>query len=339
MKHKKLFMYVLNVAMIFMLCACGSEEQPDEIKKDDIVNESIAEVENDDMNEETATETMDYPDVSKYECDMQEVNYSASGDLFWKQDGVEYGELVEIEYESSVTGTTRKANVLLPAGYTEEKQYPVLYLLHGSEGDHNEWKKGEPVYTVGNAIYSGEAKEMIVVMPNVRAREDDSAAPLDENAIEHFKAFDNFINDLQQCLMPYIEENYSVYTDREHTAIAGLSLGGRESIYIGRTLYEEFAYIGSFSPGPGIVAYKMGNLMEEGLFEPEELAFPEGYEPKVLMITEGDSDSIVGKIPHIYHDLFEEAGVEHIYYTIKGGHDYTVWKRSLYAFVVEIFKE
>ena len=75
------------------------------------------------------------------------------------------------------------------------------------------------------------------------------------------------------------------------------------------------------------------------MFKPEELAFPKGYEPKVLMITEGDADSIVGKIPHIYHDLFTDAGVEHIFYTIKGGHDYTVWKRSLYGFIVEIFKE
>lgn len=342
-KVKRIFLlYTISVLCTFsafVLCACAKEGSTDagvnvdaETKDDTVVNVDASD-------EEVLDTTEEIMDVSEYEIVRQEVNYSASGDLFWKQDGVEYGELVEIEYYSSVTEAMRKANVLLPAGYTEDKQYPVLYLLHGSAGDHNEWKSAEPVYTIGNAIYSGEASEMIVVMPNVRARADDSANPLDENSIAHFEVFDNFINDLKDCLMPYMEENYSIYTDRDHTAIAGLSLGGRESIYIGRTMYDEFGYIGSFSPGPGIVEYKMGNLTEDGLFEPEELAFPEGYEPKVLMITEGDSDSVVGNVPHIYHQLFEDAGVEHIFYTIKGGHDYTVWKRSLYAFAVEIFEE
>lgn len=337
MGKKKRYIGLLCVILLFSMLACGKEEPAANNRNEDEEMVTDAITEDKEMTEDLAEKEI--MDVSEYDIVRQDVNFSASGDLFWKQEGVEYGEMVEIEYYSDVTGTTRKANVLLPAGYTTEKQYPVLYLLHGSEGDHNEWKKGEPVYTVGNAIAAGDAAEMIVVMPNVRARADDSASPLDENSIEHFQVFDNFIHDLQQALMPYIEENYSVYTDREHTAIAGLSLGGRESIYIGRTMYDKFAYIGSFSPGPGIVEYKMGNLTEEGLFKPEELAFPEGYEPKVLMITEGDADSIVGNVPHIYHNLFTDAGVKHIFYTIKGGHDYTVWKRSLYGFIVEIFKE
>ena len=338
MKKRKVCIGLLGIMFSFLVMACGQEKTVMDSSNTDneIVTDVNEETDNSDVDEVTENEMMD---VSEYEVERQEINFTVSGDLLWKQENVEYGEMVEVEYESSVTGTTRKANVLLPAGYTTEKQYPVLYLLHGSEGDHNEWKKGDPKYIVGNAIASGEAKEMIVVMPNVRARANDGPVSLQDDTLENFKAFDNFINDLQQCLMPYIEENYSVYTERENTAIAGLSLGGRESIYIGRTLYEEFAYIGSFSPGPGVVAYKMGNLTEDGLFEPEDLAFPEGYEPKVLMITEGDADSIVGNVPHIYHDLFTDAGVEHIFYTIKGGHDYTVWKRSLYAFAGEIFKD
>ena len=338
MKHKKVKGVLIGIFMMITLISCGKNVADENVILDNELNGNV--VENEKATVVTdVVENAEVMDVSEYEIERQEENYTVSGDLLWKQADVAYGEIVEIEYESSVTGTTRKANVLLPAGYTTEKQYPVLYLLHGSEGDHNEWKKGDPKYVVGNVIASGEAKEMIVVMPNVRARANDGPVSLQDDTLENFKAFDNFINDLQQCLMPYIEENYSVYTDRENTAIAGLSLGGRESIYIGRTMYEEFAYIGSFSPGPGVVAYKMGTLTEEGLFEPEDLAFPEGYEPKVLMITEGDADSIVGNVPHIYHDLFTDAGVEHIFYTIKGGHDYTVWKRSLYAFAVEIFKD
>ena len=317
------------------LIACGKNAE-DETVQNDVMSESESD-KSEESDEIQENQAKDFVNVSEYDAPKRKANYSVSTSLFWKQEGVEYGEIVEIEYESTVTGTTRKANVLLPAGYTEDKQYPVLYLLHGSEGDHNEWLRGDPVYTVGNAVYAGDAKEMIVVMPNVRAREDDSMVVMTEDTLANFKAFDNFIYDLEQCLMPYIEENYSVYTDRDNTAIAGLSLGGRESIYIGRTMYEKFAYIGSFSPGPGVVEYKMGKLEEEGLLEVDELAFPEGYEPKVFMITEGDADSIVGNVPYIYHDLFEQAGVEHIFYTIQGKHDYSVWKRSLYAFILEIF--
>lgn len=335
MKHKRVLGLLLGMLLIGTLVACGEDVSDEQVMNDVTTEEKVAETEESGQEDTTVA----IQDVSDYEATQQEVNFTVAADLLWKQDGVEYGEMVEIEYESTVTGKTRKANVLLPAGYTQNKQYPVLYLLHGSDGDHNEWKKGDPKYIVGNAIYSGEAKEMIVVMPNVRASASDDASSFQNDTLANFRAFDNFINDLKECLMPYIEENYSVYTDRDNTAIAGLSLGGRESIYIGRTMYEDFAYIGSFSPGPGIVAYKMGMLTEDGLFTKEELAFPEGYEPKVFMISEGDADSIVGKIPHIYHDLFEEAGVEHIYYTIKGGHDYTVWKRSLYGFIIEIFKD
>lgn len=321
--------WLLGVLFICALVACGEEVSDEQIITDAIMDENVVETKED--------TTVMILDVTEYEAVQQEVNFAVSGDLLWRQETVEYGEMVEIEYESTVTGKTRKANVLLPAGYSEDKQYPVLYLLHGSDGDHNEWKKGDPKYIVGNAIAAGEAKEMIVVMPNVRASASDDASSFQNDTLANFRAFDNFINDLKECLMPYIEENYSVATGRDNTAIAGLSLGGRESIYIGRSLCEEIGYIGSFSPGPGIVAYKMGKLTEEGLFTEEELAFPEGYEPIVFMITEGDADSIVGKVPHIYHDLFEKAGVEHIYYTIKGGHDYTVWKRSLYGFILEIF--
>ena len=325
MKKSKAWGLLITLLCSGTLVACGENV-------DNVIEENVVDVEVD------AEAEITIPDVLEYEAVQQEVNYMVSGDLLWKHENVEYGEMVEVEYESTVTGKTRKANVLLPAGYTEDKQYPVLYLLHGSEGDHNEWKKGDPKYIVGNLIASGEAKEMIVVMPNVRASASDDASSFQNDTLANFRAFDNFIYDLKECLMPYMEENYSILTGRDNTAVAGLSLGGRESIYIGRVMCEEIGYIGSFSPGPGIVAYKMGKLTEDGLFTEEELAFPEGYEPKVFMITEGDADSIVGKIPRIYHDLFERVGVEHIYYTIKGGHDYTVWKRSLYGFVMEIFK-
>lgn len=245
---------------------------------------------------------------------------------------VTYGQLKTIEYTSNTTGTVRKANIILPAGYTEDKEYPVLYLLHGIGGDHTEWMGGSPVAVIGNLIASGEAEEMIVVMPNVRARENDGANPSDIYTTEHFKAFDNFINDLRDDLMPYIEENYSVAKGRENTAIAGLSMGGRESLYIGLTMADTFGYVGAFCPAPGVLPYDV----ESGLFKTEDFKLADGYE-SLIMIVAGSSDTVVGNWPSTYHQTLLNNGTDHIYYVTSGGHDFNVWKHGLYNFTKRIF--
>lgn len=253
------------------------------------------------------------------------------------QKGIAYGKTVEISYESQTTGTTRYANMILPPNYDEEKEYPVLYLLHGIGGDHNEWKGGAPLYIVSNLAGAGETSEMIVVMPNVRAREDDKGNPADTYSLEHYHAFDNFINDLRDDLMPYIEENYAVATGRENTAIAGLSMGGREALYIGFSMPEHFGYIGAFCPAPGILSYTNFGVTEEGLFTEESFTLPEGSN-NFVMIVAGKSDSIVGIWPETYHNVLAENGVGHVYYETEGGHDFNVWKHGLYNFVKNIFK-
>lgn len=283
------------------------------------------------INDDVANETTEKED-------MDEKNYAVSSDKYLKKDGIEYGTMETIKYYSTITETNRKANVLLPAGYTEDKKYPVLYLFHGIGGDHNEWNGAFPIYTIGNAIANGEAEEMIVVMPNIRARKNDGANPSDAYSAEHFAAFDNFINVLQKDLMPYIEENYSVYTDRDNTAVAGLSLGGRESLYIGRVMCDRFAYIGAFTPAPGVTAYSHNGFGEEGLLEEAELVFPDEYKPKLLVITAASNDTMVLDTPEGYHKLFDKYSIEHEFYTIEGGHNFAVWKPSLYNFIIELFK-
>ena len=169
------------------------------------------------------------------------------------KEGVTYGELVEITYDSGTTGTTRKANIILPPDYDENKKYPVLYLLHGIGGDHNEWLGAQPVNVISNLVAAGEAVPMITVIPNVRARADDAVNPQDIYTLEHYKAFDNFINDLRDDLMPYIEANYSILKGKENTAIAGLSMGGRETLFVGCSMPETFGYMGAFTPAPGLL--------------------------------------------------------------------------------------
>lgn len=245
---------------------------------------------------------------------------------------VEYGTIDYVKYDSATTGTQRKLKVLLPAGYDESRTYPVLYLLHGIGGDQNEWLNAKPDIVIGNLIASGEAPEMIVVFPNVRARANDAANPKDIYTPAHFAAFDNFINDLRNDLMPYMKEHYAVAEGRENTAVAGLSMGGREALYIGLTMPETFGYVGAFCPAPGVLPYNV----EKGLFRTEDFRAAEGFET-FIMINAGKTDGVVGDWPQTYSDTLTANGTEHIFYITDGGHDFQVWKHGLYNFAKRIF--
>lgn len=261
------------------------------------------------------------------------------GNLTTKQNGVSYGEVKEIQYYSTTTEKNRNAIVILPDGYSEQKKYPVLYLFHGGMGDEKDWISGNIQTMIGNMTAAKEAVEMIIVLPNCRCREDDSAANADGFALGHVQSFDNFINDFRDNLMPYINENYSVAEGRENTAIAGLSMGGRVSLHIGITLSDKIGYTGAFSPAYGIFAYSNNGLTEEGLFTEETFTLPEEYkENTFIMINNGYQDTMVSHEPERYHNALTANGVEHIYYMIQGGHDWQVWRNGFYNFARYLFQ-
>lgn len=247
-----------------------------------------------------------------------------------------YGTAKDISYNSTTTGKIRKAKIILPAGYTNTKKYPILYLLHGIGGDHNEWMSCNPVNVIGNLVAAGQAKDMIVVLPNVRARANDAGNPSDIYSPEHFKAFDNFINDLKTDLMPYINSTYSVAEGRKNTAIAGLSMGGRTALYIGFSMPETFGYIGAFEPAPGVLPYDV----EDGLFNPKStFKLSDEYNNNTyVLICKGTNDTVVNNYPLDYHNTLTENGTTHSYYETAGGHEPKVWSHGLYNFAKRIFK-
>ncbi len=327
---KKVVCYLLAVCMGMSLLGCGMAE---------IEAESAATNAAEAKGQEAAEETQDSVQEGE-ETEVAEQNketYDVPAGFDTEKEGVVYGEMIEITYDSTTTQTTRKANVILPPNYSEEKEYPILYLLHGIGGDHNEWKGGAPVNVISNLIAEGQAREMIVVMPNVRAREKDAGNPQDIYSLEHYKAFDNFINDLRDNLMPYMEANYPVATGKENTAIAGLSMGGRESLYIGFSMPETFGYIGAFCPAPGLLSYSNFGVSEDGLFSKESFTLP-AESDNFVMIVAGASDNIVSTWPEIYHKTLDENGVENTFYVTAGGHDFGVWKHGLYNFIKCVFK-
>jgi len=257
-------------------------------------------------------------------------------------------KIVPISYASAATGTTRKANVLLPAGYSKDKTYPVLYLMHGITGTEETLLKYGAKEVIDTAISSGDASAMIVVFPNGCANEtglQPEDVPL--HSLEHYGAYDNFINDLTSSLMPYIEEHFSVATGRKNTAIAGFSMGGRISLQVTFTLPEMFGFVGGFCPAPGILEHTDFDVHEEGFFTEDTFTLPDSYKHDTyVLIMTGTNDHMVGDEPEKYHTILEKNGVINTFYKTmggeheggNGGHNPSVYHHGLRAFLRKTFR-
>ncbi|MGZ5136161.1 MAG: alpha/beta hydrolase, partial [Flavitalea sp.] len=241
--------------------------------------------------------------------------------------GIVHGKIDTITYASKTVGIKRRALIYTPPGYSKNKKYPVLYLLHGIGGDEKEWLNGgKPQVILDNLYAEGKLQPMIVVMPNGRAMKDDRAVG---NVFDSAKvrAFATFENDLLNDLIPFVERSFPVLKDREHRAIAGLSMGGGQSLNFGLGNLDKFAWVGGFSSAPNTK-------------KPEELV-PDPAEAKeklrLLWISCGDNDGLI-TFSKRTHDYLAEKGVPHIYYIEPGAHDFKVWKNGLYMFSQFLFK-
>jgi enterochelin esterase-like enzyme len=240
---------------------------------------------------------------------------------------IKKGKIDTIFYESKIVGAKRKALVYTPPSYTKGKKYPVLYLLHGIGGDEKEWLKGgQPQVILDNLYAENKIQPMIVVMPNGRAMKDDRATG-NIMAKDKVEAFAVFEKDLLNDLIPYIEKKYPVLGDRDNRAIAGLSMGGGQSLNFGLGNLDKFAWVGGFSSAPNTKA--------------PELLVPNPEETKkklkVLWISCGDNDGLI-TFSQRTHDYLVAKSVPHIFYIEPGVHDFKVWKNDLYMFSQLLFK-
>jgi enterochelin esterase-like enzyme len=241
--------------------------------------------------------------------------------------GAPAGRIDTIQYESKTVGSKRKALVYTPPGYNKKKKYPVLYLLHGIGGDEKEWLKGGNPQLILDHLYAeNKIEPMIVVMPNGRAMKDDRATG-NIMAQDKVAAFAAFEKDLLNDLIPFIESKYPALKDREKRAIAGLSMGGGQSLNFGLGNLDKFAWVGGFSSAPNT---KMpADLMPD----PEEAK----KKLKLLFISCGDNDRLI-TFSKRTHDYMFEHNVPHVYYIEPGVHDFKVWKNGLYMFSQFLFK-
>jgi enterochelin esterase-like enzyme len=240
---------------------------------------------------------------------------------------IPHGNIDTISYPSITVGNNRRAIIYTPPGYSKKTKYPVLYLLHGIGGDEKEWLNGgRPQLILDNLYAAKKIQPMIVVMPNGRAMKDDRATGNFFDSVK-VQAFATFEKDLLNDLIPFIEKNYPVLTDREHRAIAGLSMGGGQSLNFGLGNLDKFAWVGGFSSAPNLKT-------------PEQLVpNPEEAKPKLklLWISCGDKDGLL-RFSQRTHDYLVQNNIPHIYYIEPGGHDFKVWKNGLYMFSQFLFK-
>ncbi len=240
---------------------------------------------------------------------------------------VAQGRVETMEYDSLVTKGARKAKVYLPPGYTPERKYPVLYLLHGIGGDETEWLRfASPNVILDNLVADGKAEPMIIVMPNGRALADDRAGG-DIYSPEKVAGFAAFESDLLESLIPAVEARYATRKDREGRAIAGLSMGGGQTLNFGLGHLDTFAWIGAFSPAP--------NTKPDAalLRDPDDVR----SRVKLLYLSCGNKDGLMN-ISRRVLALLDRNQIPRLWNVDDFGHDPDHWGSNLYHFAQRIFR-
>jgi enterochelin esterase-like enzyme len=250
------------------------------------------------------------------------------------RDGIEHGKLERVDYESKTVGVKRWMQVYTPPGYSKDKQYPVLYLLHGIGGnEREEWAKGGvPHVILDNLIADKKIEPMIVVLPNGNATTNKPAS--DAGGSGGRRGFGDltgwgkpFENDLIKDIIPFIESHYSVRAGRENRALAGLSMGGGQSLNIGLGNLDTFAWIGGFSSAPNT------SPPEQLVPDPETAK----KQLKLLYLSCGNKDGLI-RVSQGVHSYLKEKSVPHVWHVDEHGHDFQHWKKNLYNFAQLAFK-
>ena len=241
---------------------------------------------------------------------------------------VPHGSLHTHYYTSEAGGANRRLLVYTPPGYLEQadRQYPVLYLLHGSGDDETAWTEvGKANLILDNLIAAGAAEPMLVVMPNGHAIPWSSGRRgIGSGNTERFR------DDLLQGAMPLIESLYRVRPGKAHTAIAGLSMGGGQSLYCAATSLDRFAWVGAFSAAAPPPDSDAAQLL---LADPDRSN--SGLD--LLWIAIGRDDFLL-ELNRVFKAALDKAGIHHTYQVTAGGHSWVVWRDYLAEFVPLLFR-
>lgn len=255
---------------------------------------------------------------------------------------VPHGTVSKVWYPSPTLGMEqRRMTVYTPAGYADSnKQYPVLYLLHGAGGDENAWSElGRAVQILDNLIAQGKAEPMIVVMPNGNGAQ--QAVPgeypnsMYKPSFANAKTMEGSFEKAFPDIMKYVETHYRTLNDKKHRAIAGLSMGGFHSLYISANYPDLFGYVGLFSAAINRQAKGENTYIYENL--EEKLARQFADAPELYFIGIGNGDFLFQDNVK-YRELLDSHGYKYEYMETDGGHEWRNWRKYLNHLLPELFK-
>jgi enterochelin esterase family protein len=273
------------------------------------------------------------------------------GSDYYAIQDVPHGQVREVWYDSKVTGTWRHALVYLPPGYDEQARtrYPVLYLQHGGGEDETGWiRQGRANFILDNLIAAGRCQPMIVVMAYGYARRagevvrDLSGLPFESP--ERRKAMLDmtaaFEADVTEALIPFVDQTFRTVADREHRAMAGLSMGGMQTFQVTLQHLDLFSHIGGFS---GAMRFALGDQKLDtksaynGVF-----ADPAAFGKKVRLLWLGVGTQEPERMREgirDFHASLTEAGIRHVYVESQGtDHEWQTWRRNLQDFAPRLFR-
>jgi enterochelin esterase-like enzyme len=266
---------------------------------------------------------------------------------------VPHGAVASVHYNSTALGGIRRMHVYTPPGYEMNRErYPVLYLLHGAGDVDDSWTSvGRAGFILDNLIAANKAKPMIVVMPagHVNGAGAALGGTVPAAAAQGMPGIgagpDPFANDFMTDLMPYIEKNYRVLTDRQSRAIAGLSMGGNQTLNIAIPHLEKFSYIGVFSSG--IISGSRGappppeNTPFGEAWEKQNLAALDNAATKrglnLLWLSTGKEDGLIATTRSTV-DLLKKHGFKPVFIESEGAHTWLNWRDYLAAFAPQLFQ-
>ena len=282
--------------------------------------------------------TADPASQSFYGCSRwsSAIEIAEAGMSDFEVQNVPHGEVRTVYYYSKVDESWRPLMVYTPADYNENQQeYPVVYIQHGGGEDHRGWmEQGRTAQIMDNLIAAGKAKPMIVVSANsnVRSRNGGFGGGYSWQGMQTFRS------ELLENVIPFVEKNYRVIKDRKSRAMCGLSMGGGQSFYIGLRDPEVFANVGVFSTGMfgGISGASNFDLETEvpGILT-DTKAFNKQFD--IFFMSCGEQDPRIDYTRNIVKKM-RDGGVEVLFNSYPGDHEWQVWRKSLHEFAQYLFK-
>src|SRR5690349_17574315 len=285
--------------------------------------------------------------------DASAVEVPEPGSTYYSPQDVPHGAVREVWYNSKVTGTWRHALVYTPPNYDTQTsvRYPVLYLQHGGGEDETGWiRQGHANFILDNLLAAKSCKPMILVMAYGYARRAGQAPPdltgKPFGSPEMMKAMRDlsaaFEDDLTQALIPFIDSTFRTIADRDHRAMAGLSMGGMQTFLTTLDHLDLFSYIGGFSGAGGML------MMGDRKLDPKTdyngvFADPAAFAKKVHLLWVGvgtkEPERMRAGLLRL-HSSLEEANIHHVFYESPGtDHEWETWRRDLKDFAPRLFQE